>query len=82
MKKQSNPQPTFLKPQPPPKPPSSSGSTVVHGYNAALAELRKLLVDAKTNRLEDDPRGIDKGWSGYIQGIESAIYRLEMHGAL
>lgn len=50
-------------------------------YDAPIAELKKLLVDAKKNRLDNDPHEVDEAWRGFIQGIEMAIYRLEMHSA-
>lgn len=48
-------------------------------YGAALVELKRLLVAAKKNRLDEDPEEINEGWAGYIQGIKGAIYRLVMH---
>ena len=44
----------------------------------ALKHLKKLLVDAKKNRLDDDPDEVDEKWGGFIEGIDAAIYRLEM----
>jgi hypothetical protein len=47
-------------------------------YIDAIKELEKMLADAKKNRAVDDPDGENNKWAGYIQGIEGAIYRLEM----
>ena len=41
----------------------------------AIDELKKMLIDANTNRLNNDQ---DDKWDGYIEGINAAIYRLEM----
>lgn len=49
------------------------------GYDAALKELRNLLTDCIKNREEADPELKDEKWKGYIQGVEMAIYRLEMN---
>ena len=49
------------------------------GYDAALKELRNLLTDCIQNREEADPELKDEKWKGYIQGVEMAIYRLEMN---
>ena len=43
--------------------------------------LQDMLKDAKENRKEDDYAEQDERWRGYIEGIEGAIYRLEMNNA-
>lgn len=58
-----------------------SNSAAMPCYDAALAELRKLLADCIKNRDEADPELEDEKWKGFIQGVEMAIYRLEMHNA-
>lgn len=47
-------------------------------HEEAISELKKMLLDAKKNRLAEDPAENNEKWAGYIQGIESAIYRLQM----
>jgi len=49
------------------------------GYDKAQAELKKLLADCIKKRHEVDPELQDEKWEGFIQGVEMAIYRLEMH---
>lgn len=56
-------------------------SGLATGYDASIVELRKLLKDCVKNRDEEDPELQDEGWKGFIQGVENAIYRLEMHSA-
>jgi hypothetical protein len=47
--------------------------------NEAIEELKRLLVDAENNRKNCDPNNDNLQWHGYIEGIKSAIYRLNMH---
>lgn len=44
----------------------------------SIGELMKMLADAKANRLKIDPQQTDERFGGFIQGIEGAIYRLQM----
>lgn len=47
-------------------------------YENAIKELEKMLDDARRNRTADDPEEKNDKWDGFVQGIEGAIYRLEM----
>lgn len=47
-------------------------------YEGAILELKRMLIDAKNNRLNEDDNGLTYAWDGYIKGVQGAIYRLEM----
>ena len=44
----------------------------------AIAELEECFADANRNRSKEDPDWNCKRWDGFLEGIGSAIYRLEM----
>jgi len=50
-------------------------------HSEEIEILKDMLKDAKKNRKDDDFEEQDDRWRGYIEGIEGAIYRLEMNSA-
>lgn len=59
--------------------PTGEGLASPSCYGDAITELQKCLEDAKRNRSKEDPERTCERWSGFLEGIGNAIYRLEMN---